>query len=106
VESTCFTEMTYTAQELEVFAACSKLFASGCKTSHDMGRAVYRAVWWITPLETQRLVKIWCMDKLKIEAELDRLNTVPKDLVRNVQDHSPESTPGCGGASCASSQSF
>lgn len=106
VESTCFTEMTYTAQELEVFAACSKLFASGCKTSHDMQRGVYRAIWWITPLETQRLIKIWCMDRVKIEAELDRLNTVPSDLVKNVSIDSSEGAPECGGASCASSQSF
>jgi hypothetical protein len=98
--------MAYTAQELEVFKVCSALYKEGCKNSHDMGRAVYRVVCWITPLETQRLVKLWCMDKLKIEAELDRLNTVTKDLVRNVIDHSPESTPECGGASCTSSQSF
>jgi hypothetical protein len=98
--------MNYSAQELEVFALCSKLLAGGCKTSHDMERCVYRTIWWITPLETQRFIKIWCMDRVKIEAELDRLNTVPSDLVKNVSLNSSNGAPEYRGTSCASSQSF
>ena len=97
--------MAYTAQELDVFKYCFTLLAEGCKTSHEAEKALYKAFHWMTPLDAQRLVKLWIRDRQKIDETLRQLKEAPQDFVRNVEVYSPESTPGCGGASCASSQS-
>jgi hypothetical protein len=97
--------MAYTHQELEVFTACFALAEQGCKTSHELEKGLYKTIWWISPLESARLVKVWIRDRKKIDDTLRQLKEIHNDIVRNVEDHSPESTPGCGGASCATSQS-
>jgi len=99
-------KMTYSLQELEVFNACFALVAQGCKTDHELQKGVYKMVHWISPLETQRLVKVWIRDRLKIEAYLASLNGSLEDLVRHVEVNSAESATECGGPSCASSQSI
>ena len=58
--------MNYTVQELEVFQVCFALVAQGCKTDHEIEKGVYKTVHWISPLETQRLVKVWIRDRLKL----------------------------------------
>lgn len=97
--------MNYTVEELEVFQVCFALVTRGCKTDHELQKGVYKAVHWASPLETQRLVKLWIRDRLKIEAYLASLNESHNDLVRHVEVNASQSTAECGGSRCASSQS-
>lgn len=98
--------MSYTSEELEVFTACFALAEQGCKTSHELEKGLYKTIWWISPLESTRLVKVWIRDRKKIDEMLRQLKEAHKDLVRNVSIDSSESASECGGASCASSQSI
>lgn len=104
--TTSFHTMNYTVQELEVFQVCFALAAQGCKTDHEIQKGVYRTVWWISPLQTQKLVKLWIRDRLKIEAYLASLNGSLDDLVRHVENDASQGTRECGDSSCASSQSI
>ncbi len=48
----------------------SEIIPSECKTSLEAEKALLKKFWWITPLQSEKIVKEWIRNNKKIETKL------------------------------------
>jgi hypothetical protein len=48
----------------------SEIIPSECKTSFEAEKALLKKFWWVSPLQSEKIVKEWIRNKKKIETKL------------------------------------
>ena len=66
--------MSYTDEQLQMFAYCFELFDAGYRMSSDVETELRRKFWWISNTTAYTVVRQWYRNKEKIGAILAQQN--------------------------------